>query len=82
MPPSLPSILPSQPALQDITTTPEQLQAALNLGKVTSPEQTPIFICDLDRCLRLFPTRDRVMLHRKRDHNGSTDDSHIITWNE
>lgn len=54
-PPSLPSILPSQPAIQDstfylkkffiylldlVSTTPEQFQAALNLGKVTAPDQS------------------------------------------
>ncbi|KAF9457355.1 hypothetical protein BDZ94DRAFT_1115548, partial [Collybia nuda] len=77
----LPSLLPSQPALHDLTTTPDQLRTALNRGKVTSPEQTPIFICAFKDCNRLYPTRDRVMLHRKRDHGGSVDDSLIITWN-
>ncbi|GLB35975.1 putative zinc finger [Lyophyllum shimeji] len=81
MPPSLPSLLPHKPALQDIDTTPEQLQAALDLAKVTSPDQTPIYICAFQNCFRLYPTRDRLMLHRKRDHD-SQDDSLIITWNE
>ena len=32
-------------------------------------------------CNRLFPSRDRLMFHRKRDHD-SEEDSDIITWNE
>ncbi|KAL4241728.1 hypothetical protein ABKN59_000781 [Abortiporus biennis] len=40
-PPSLPSVLPSSPALQDVTTTPEQLPG--DLGRVTNPTETPIF---------------------------------------
>ncbi|KAF8222117.1 hypothetical protein L208DRAFT_1324276 [Tricholoma matsutake] len=81
MAPSLPSILPSQPAIQDLSTTPDQFQAALNLGKVTAPEQTPIFICGFQDCLRLYPTRERMMMHRKRDHNSQDDERLVITWN-
>ncbi|KII94184.1 hypothetical protein PLICRDRAFT_36417 [Plicaturopsis crispa FD-325 SS-3] len=77
--PSLPSILPSHPAIQDTTTTLEQLNSSV--GRVTSPSETAIFICGFKDCCRLFPTRDRVMFHRKRDH-GSEDDRDIITWNE
>ncbi|KAJ7139942.1 hypothetical protein C8R44DRAFT_606735 [Mycena epipterygia] len=77
----LPSVLPSNPALSDVTTTPQQLQAALALAKVTSPKETPLFICAFQDCFRLFPSRDRVMTHRKRDHN-SEDPEHVITWNE
>ncbi|KAH7930540.1 hypothetical protein BV22DRAFT_1000261 [Leucogyrophana mollusca] len=76
---SLPSVLPSKPALQDTTTTPDQLQTGL--ARVTSSAETPIFICGFKACNRLFPSRDRVMFHRKRDHD-SEDDSAIITWNE
>ncbi|TFK36887.1 hypothetical protein BDQ12DRAFT_686035 [Crucibulum laeve] len=79
--PSLPSLLPSNPAFQDTTSTPEQLIAAEKLGKVTSPEQTPIFICAFTECNRLFPSRERLMVHRKREHS-SEDDTLIITWNE
>lgn len=32
-------------------------------------------------CNRLFPSRDRIMFHRKRDHD-TEDDKDIITWNE
>jgi hypothetical protein len=32
-------------------------------------------------CNRLFPSRERLMFHRKRDHE-SEDDADIITWNE
>ncbi|KAI0931809.1 hypothetical protein AcV5_004796 [Taiwanofungus camphoratus] len=77
--PSLPSVLPSAPALQDVTTTPEQLQSGL--ARVTNPAETPIFICAINSCYRLFPSRDRLMLHRKRDHN-SEDPGDVITWNE
>ncbi|KAI0963951.1 hypothetical protein AcW1_000892 [Taiwanofungus camphoratus] len=35
--PSLPSVLPSAPALQDVTTTPEQLQSGL--ARVTNPAE-------------------------------------------
>ena len=33
-------------------------------------------------CLRLFPSRDRLAAHRKRDHD--TDDAYesVLTWNE
>ncbi|KAJ6627109.1 hypothetical protein B0H10DRAFT_1780014 [Mycena sp. CBHHK59/15] len=77
----LPSVLQSRPAVSDITTTPEQLQAALALGKVTSPKETPLFICAFQDCFRLFPSRDRVMAHRKRDHSSEVADR-VITWNE
>ncbi|KAI0785081.1 hypothetical protein C8Q75DRAFT_809620 [Abortiporus biennis] len=78
-PPSLPSVLPSSPALQDVTTTPEQLPG--DLGRVTNPTETPIFVCALSDCNRLFPSRDRLMTHRKVAHN-TDDDGDIITWNE
>ncbi|KAK7468700.1 arginyl-tRNA synthetase [Stygiomarasmius scandens] len=78
---ALPSVLRSQPAIQDASTTPAVLQAAQSLAKVTSPEETALFICALQNCYRLFPTRDRLMLHRKRDHDTEHDE-HIITWNE
>ncbi|KAJ7107613.1 hypothetical protein C8R43DRAFT_905671 [Mycena crocata] len=77
----LPSVLPSRPAVSDVSTTPEQLQAALALGRVTSPKETPVFICAFPDCFRLFPSRERVMGHRKRDHN-SEDTDRVITWNE
>ncbi|KAG2045044.1 hypothetical protein BDR03DRAFT_848262 [Suillus americanus] len=77
--PSLPSVLKSKPATHDTTTTHDQLIAGL--ARVTSPQETPIYICAFQDCNRLFPSRDRVMLHRKRDHN-SEEDRDIITWNE
>lgn len=46
-----------------------------------SDHRTPIFICVMDKCYRLFPSRDRVMAHRKRDHD-TEDQEGIITWNE
>lgn len=87
-PPDLPSVLPSQPALTDgtkygihsteklitkpVNTTPEQLEAAQSLGKVTSPDEsvqpfyrtrplifafrTPLFICALKGTANLQAT--------------------------
>ena len=43
--------------------------------------RTPIYICAIDSCYRLFPSRERVMAHRKRDHD-TEDKEEIITWNE
>jgi len=77
--PTLPSVLPSTPALQDVTTTAQQIMAGL--GRVTNPNETPIFICALSACNRLFPSKERLMVHRQNAHN-TTNDSDIITWNE
>ncbi|KXN86786.1 hypothetical protein AN958_09667 [Leucoagaricus sp. SymC.cos] len=95
-PPDLPSILPptegvpdSEPLYQWIhvyssfvaITTLEQIVAAEQNGKITDPDQTPIYICALQDCFRLYPNHDRLMAHRKRDHNlDSTAD--IITWED
>ncbi|EKM61293.1 uncharacterized protein PHACADRAFT_63025, partial [Phanerochaete carnosa HHB-10118-sp] len=75
----LPSVLPSAPALQDVATTPQQVNAGV--ARVTNPSETPIFICALDECNRLFPSRDRLMAHRRAAH-ATDDDGDIITWNE
>ncbi|GBE77807.1 hypothetical protein BKA93DRAFT_821161 [Sparassis latifolia] len=77
----LPSVLPSTPALQDLTTTPDELQSQSAHAKVTNPKETAIFICALGQCNRLFPDRERLMKHRKRDHDSENQDD-IITWNE
>ncbi|KAI0652081.1 hypothetical protein C8Q79DRAFT_76753 [Trametes meyenii] len=77
--PKLPSVLSSTPAVQDVLTAPEHVDAGL--ARVTNPTETPIFICAMQNCYRLFPSRDRVMLHRKRDHD-SEDQEDIITWND
>ncbi|KAI6031566.1 hypothetical protein BKA83DRAFT_671508 [Pisolithus microcarpus] len=77
--PRLPSILKSAPAIQDATSTVVQINTGH--GRVTIPEETPIYICAFQDCNRLFPSRERVMLHRKRDHD-SGDDRDILTWNE
>ncbi|ESK98101.1 hypothetical protein Moror_427 [Moniliophthora roreri MCA 2997] len=79
--PVLPSVLPQSPAVADNATTRGQFEAAQGLAKVTSPQETPLYICGFQDCFRLFPSRDRVMAHRKRDHD-SEDDDKIITWNE
>ncbi|KAF9654123.1 hypothetical protein BDM02DRAFT_3085719 [Thelephora ganbajun] len=74
----LPSVLKARPALQDETTTPQQLKPGI--ARVTTPEETKIFICKLDDCNRLFPSKERLMAHRKRDH-GSGEEGEIISWN-
>ncbi|KIY51283.1 hypothetical protein FISHEDRAFT_37343 [Fistulina hepatica ATCC 64428] len=89
--PTLPSVLPSRPALSDITSTVAELQRAgvlpaseenvQPIGKVTNPRDTALFICGLQECCRLYPSKERLMAHRKRDHN-SEDDGAIITWND
>ncbi|KAK7695009.1 hypothetical protein QCA50_002197 [Cerrena zonata] len=76
--PALPSVLPSSPAFQDITSTPEQINPN---ELVASPSQLNIYICALQDCNRLFPSRERLMTHRKNVHN-SEDDSNILTWND
>ncbi|KAL1951461.1 hypothetical protein VTO73DRAFT_610 [Trametes versicolor] len=76
--PTLPSVLPSAPALQDVDTTPEQVSGGH--ARVTNPTDTPVFICAMQNCYRLFPSRDRVLQHRKREHD-SDDQEDIITWN-
>ncbi|KZP31150.1 hypothetical protein FIBSPDRAFT_945185 [Athelia psychrophila] len=76
---SLPSTLPSKIALQDVTTAPDKLQSSL--ARVTSPAETPLWICGVPDCHRLFPSRERIMQHRKQNH-GSEEDRDIITWND
>ncbi|KAJ3803437.1 hypothetical protein GGU11DRAFT_739874 [Lentinula aff. detonsa] len=94
----LPSVLPSRPALSDTTTTREQLETSQSLAKVTTPQETAIFICALQGiftleptshfptlplldCHKLFPSRDRLIQHRRKEH-GSDEDKDIITWND
>ncbi|KAF8274018.1 hypothetical protein EI94DRAFT_1562597 [Lactarius quietus] len=75
--PKLPSVLPSQPAVQDVTTTKDQINTGL--ARATNPTETPIFICALPDCNRLFPSRERMMMHRKRDHDSS-EEGRMISW--
>jgi len=85
----LPSVLAPAPAIPDQITSSEDLQAILSGssvagGKVTNPEQTPIVICTVSNCNRLFPNRERLSVHRKRDHPSLTEEDVVecITWNE
>jgi len=80
-PPSLPSVLRPEPAVRDAETTAEEIKAN-GVGRLASPADTPIFICGFEACCRLFPSRDRLAAHRKRDHD--TDDAYesVLTWNE
>ncbi|KAH9857950.1 hypothetical protein C2E23DRAFT_802082 [Lenzites betulinus] len=75
----LPSVLPPTPALQDVNTTAEEVKAGH--ARVTNAEETPIFICGVEDCYKLFPSRERVMAHRKRDHDSEEEaQEEIITW--
>ncbi|KAF4622882.1 hypothetical protein D9613_002148 [Agrocybe pediades] len=76
---SLPSLLPSKPALQDTTSTKDEVDNPF--GKATTPDETPIFICAFEECYRLLPTHKALMAHRKKDHQTEDDESSIITWN-
>ncbi|KAF8578411.1 hypothetical protein K439DRAFT_1362266 [Ramaria rubella] len=78
--PSLPSVLSSYPAIQDVDTTLEQTNSTL--GRITSPEETAIFICVYDKCYRLFPSRDKLLVHKKRDHGSDDTQGDILTWND
>lgn len=78
--PKLPSVLPSQPALQDVSTTKDEIDTGL--ARATNPAETPIFICAYADCKRLFPSVERVMIHRKRDHEKEDGGEEIISWNE
>ncbi|KAI6031595.1 hypothetical protein BKA83DRAFT_671544 [Pisolithus microcarpus] len=64
--PRLPSILKSAPAIQD--------------GSLILLHMYDSLHARVSDCNRLFPSRERVMLHRKRDHD-SGDDRDILTWN-
>ncbi|THH09190.1 hypothetical protein EW145_g2194 [Phellinidium pouzarii] len=78
--PWLPSVLPSSPAIQDDTAVTTATQLEAGVGRMTTPVETPIYICAYSKCNRLFPSRERLMGHRKRDHDSEQTD-HIITWN-
>ncbi|KAH9944186.1 uncharacterized protein BXZ73DRAFT_96679 [Epithele typhae] len=64
--------------LDFVTTTREQVEAGM--ARITDPSETPIFICAYKGCCRLFPSKQRVIAHRKRDHDSEDLDA-IITWN-
>ncbi|KAF9527768.1 hypothetical protein CPB83DRAFT_855599 [Crepidotus variabilis] len=77
---SLPSVLPARPAVQDDTTTLDQIHASV--GKITSPEITPIYICTVHKCFRLFPNQRNLTAHSKKDHGlDAVDEKNVVTWN-
>lgn len=43
-------------------------------------EREIMFLLDCTGCNRLFPSKERVMAHRKRDH-GSEEEGEIVSWN-
>ncbi|KAH7106775.1 hypothetical protein BKA62DRAFT_685044 [Auriculariales sp. MPI-PUGE-AT-0066] len=75
----LPPVLDSSPAPQRHE---EEQPIKADLGRVTTPAETPIFICTLDRCNRLFPSRDRLAAHRKQAHGGADAHEDVLTWND
>ncbi|KZV93781.1 hypothetical protein EXIGLDRAFT_835484 [Exidia glandulosa HHB12029] len=75
---SLPPVLPSSPAYDHKEDETPQVE----LGRVTTPAETPIFICALESCNRLFPSRDRLAQHRKVAHPGTDAHTDVLTWNE
>ncbi|KZT54684.1 hypothetical protein CALCODRAFT_499496 [Calocera cornea HHB12733] len=75
----LPAVLHSRPAQTDASVN---AGATANiLGKVATPQDTPIWICTLHDCNRIFPSHERLGMHRKRDHHTDDVDSAITTWN-
>ncbi|KIJ46384.1 hypothetical protein M422DRAFT_226680 [Sphaerobolus stellatus SS14] len=77
--PQLPSVLPCSPGLHDGEMTEAQLNSTV--GRITSPEETPIFICAYDRCYRLFPSQEKLLIHKKRDHASDDPHNDVLTWN-
>lgn len=73
----LPPVLPSAPAYDH-----KDEEVSTEVGRVTTPAETPIFICVIDNCNRLFPSRDRLAQHRKAIHNSTDVQNDVITWNE
>lgn len=49
------------------------------LCSLTDFKSTPIFICALSACYRIFPDRGRLETHRLKDHNI---DSNTLLWQE
>ncbi|KDN39886.1 hypothetical protein RSAG8_08537, partial [Rhizoctonia solani AG-8 WAC10335] len=77
---SLPPHLKATPALPDIQTTDEDIKNMV--GRTSTPEDTPIYICMIDGCNKLFPSRERLGGHRKRDHGSDDTTTNVLTWNE
>ncbi|KAF8598050.1 hypothetical protein BDV93DRAFT_527028 [Ceratobasidium sp. AG-I] len=77
---TLPTHLRATPALSDIKTTADDLKNMV--GRASTPEDTPIYVCTIEGCNKLFPSRDRLGVHRKRDHNSDDTTNNILTWNE
>lgn len=69
--------------LKDVTTTKEEIAAATGtngVGRKATPQDTPIFVCELNACYRLFPSRARLQAHRVRDHNTQDAYSSVLTY--
>ncbi|PVF94503.1 hypothetical protein CPB86DRAFT_713142 [Serendipita vermifera] len=76
----LPNFTRGEIGLKDVTTSQEEI-AANGVGRKATPQDTPIFICQLDGCNRLYPSRERLAVHRKRDHISDDAYTAVLTWN-
>ncbi|CEL57020.1 hypothetical protein RSOLAG1IB_08273 [Rhizoctonia solani AG-1 IB] len=79
---SLPPHLRATLALPDTRTTEKDIQQNNMVGRTSTPEDTPIYICTIDGCNKLFPSRERLGGHRKRDHGSDDTTNNVLTWNE
>jgi len=77
---TLPPLLESSPVYDHKDENEQSVKA--DLGRVTTPQETPIFICTMDKCYRLFPSRDRLGQHRKQVHSMTDDQMDVLTWND
>ncbi|KZO92804.1 hypothetical protein CALVIDRAFT_540686 [Calocera viscosa TUFC12733] len=75
----LPAVLNSRPVDPDESVTVETMAGLL--GKVAAPQDTPIWICTLHYCNRIFQSHERLGVHRKRDHHSDDTESDVTTWN-
>jgi len=81
MPYALPTTLPARPVLPD----PEVIEKQEgvfegSVGRLATPTDTPIFICTLNGCNRLYPSRERLGMHRRKDHASEDLSNHLLTW--
>ncbi|KAF8329132.1 uncharacterized protein EI90DRAFT_1451978 [Cantharellus anzutake] len=70
----------SQTELPIAHATIESIQGAV--GTRATPQSTAIFICTMNDCHRLFPSRIRLGAHRRRDHGTEDTDSKVVTWDD
>jgi len=79
----LPQNTRAEIALRDVRTTKEEIDATAStsgVGRRATPQDTPIFFCELNSCYRLFPSRARLQAHRIRDHNTQDALTSVLTY--